>query len=127
VIYGSDVRNARGGRNGRDDDRYGQDDRYGTRADRRDTRLGFDRGYQDGITKAQEDTRDGDRYDPARHDWYKSGDRGYNSQSGSREDYRSAYRSGFVQGYDNAYRQNGNTNTGNQGTGGIWGRITGNR
>jgi len=120
VIYGSDVRNSRNGR----DDRYGQNDQYGTRSDRRDTRLGFDQGYRDGITKAQEDTRDGDRYDPARHDWYKSGTRGYNSQNGSREDYRTAYRSGFVQGYDNAYRQNGNINSDNQRTGSIWERIT---
>jgi hypothetical protein len=123
VIYGSDVRNSRNGR----DDRYGQDDRYGRAdryGDRRDSRLGFDQGYRDGITKAQEDTRDGDRYDPARHDWYKSGTRGYESRYGTREDYRSAYRSGFVQGYDEAYRRNGNTNTGSQGTGSIWERIT---
>ena len=123
VIYGSDVRNSRNGR----DDRYGQDDRYGRAdryGDRRDSRLGFDQGYRDGITKAQEDTRDGDRYDPARHDWYKSGTRGYESRYGTREDYRSAYRSGFVQGYDEAYRRNGNTNTGSQRTGSIWERIT---
>ena len=109
VIYGSDTwgRNDRwGDRNDdrwgdRNDDRWGRNDRYG---DRGYSRQAFDQGYRDGITKAQEDTRDGDRYDPARHDWYKSGTRGYDSRYGTRDDYRAAYRSGFVQGYDSAYR-----------------------
>lgn len=126
VIYGSDVygRNDRWGN--RDDDRWGRDDRYG---DRRYARQGYDQGYRDGITKAQEDSRDGDRYDPARHDWYKSGTRGYDSRYGTRDDYRAAYRSGFVQGYDNAYRGDVRTTDRDRDrdrqTGSIWERITG--
>jgi hypothetical protein len=125
VIYGSDVygRNDRWG--SRNDDRWGgRDDRIG---DRRYARQGFDQGYRDGITKAQEDTRDGDRYDPARHDWYKSGNRGYDSRYGTREDYRADYRSGFVQGYDSAYRGNRTTTDRDRDrqTGSIWETITG--
>jgi hypothetical protein len=126
VIYGSDTwgRDDRWG--DRNDDRRGRDDRYG---DRSYSRQAFDQGYRDGITKAQEDSRDGDRYDPARHDWYKSGNRGYDSRYGTRDDYRSAYRSGFVQGYDNAYRGDSRTtdrdrDRDRQGDS-IWERITG--
>lgn len=109
--YGRDDRNGRDDRYGRNDDRVVRDQRYPD--DRRIGRqsAGFDQGYRDGVAKAQEDMRDGDRYDPARHGWYKDADRGYNSRYGSRDDYRAAYRSGFVDGYDNTYRDNRNTNT----------------
>jgi hypothetical protein len=130
VIYGSDVRNGRNDRYGRDD-RYGQDDRYGRNGQygRQSGQygrqsIGFDQGYNDGIAKAQEDMRDGDRYDVARHAWYKSADRGYNSRYGSKEDYRTEYRSGFVEGYDNTYRS-GRVDTSRSGNGSIWDRISG--
>jgi hypothetical protein len=66
--------------------------------------------------------RDGDRYDPARHDWYKSGNRGYDSRYGTREDYKATYRSGFVEGYDSTYNSSrvGTSQSG----GSIWDRIT---
>ena len=125
VIYGRDTyENDRWGRN---DDRYGRDDRWGDRRypdNRRISQYGFDQGYRDGVAKAQEDSRDGDRYDPARHDWYKSGTRGYDSRYGTREEYRTAYRSGFVQGYDDTYRRSGG-NTNPERRGSIWERITG--
>ena len=134
VIYGSDVRNGRDDRYGRDgrDDRYGRDDRNGRndqygRNDRYGRQsVGFDTGYRDGIAKAQEDMRDGDRYDPARHGWYKDANRGYDSRYGTREDYREAYRSGFVEGYDNTYRS-GRVDTPRSGSGSIWEQITGRR
>jgi len=116
VIYGSDVGSARGDRNdpNRDRDRDGRaiprwpgDSR--DYSDRRFDRVGFDQGYRDGLAKAQEDVRDDDRYDPARHGWYKSADRGYASRYGDKDDYRSVYRSGFVQGYDDGYRPYRNT------------------
>ena len=59
--------------------------------------------------------RDRDRYDPARHGWYRSADRGYNSRYGSREDYRSEYREGFLAGYEEAYgRDNSRTRSGSR-------------
>lgn len=61
---------------------------------------GYRRGYEDGAVKGREDVRDGDRFDPARHGWYRSGDRGYNSRYGSREAYREDYRRGFLAGYE---------------------------
>src|SRR5688572_20544795 len=63
--YGRDDRNDRNDRYGRNDGRV-RDQRY---PDDRGIRqsAGFDQGYRDGVAKAQEDMRDGDRYDPARH------------------------------------------------------------
>lgn len=63
----------------------------------------FRRGYDDGIVKGREDDEDGDSFDPARHSWYRSGDRGYTSRLGSRETYRSEYRRGFLAGYESAH------------------------
>ena len=73
---------------GRSDSQYG----YASEA--------YRRGYDDGVTKGREDTRDGDSFDPARHGWYRDGDRGYNSRYGSRDEYRSEYRRGFLAGYE---------------------------
>jgi len=66
--------------------------------------VAFRTGYQDGVTKAQEDTRDGDKYDPARHGWYKSANRGYDSRYGTRDQYAADYRDGFLDGYRANYR-----------------------
>ena len=114
VIYGSD----RGGYdgvyqdgNGRDRraERRGYPDRtqdgrgiYGERS------VAFQNGSRDGYVKGQEDVRKNRSFDPVRHDWYQSANRGYNSRYGTREDYRDAYRAGFRAGYDDAYRGRSN-------------------
>ena len=64
---------------------------------------GFRKGHDDGVAKGREDVGDGDSFDPARHSWYRSADRGYNSRYGSREEYRSEYRRGFLEGYESAH------------------------
>jgi hypothetical protein len=124
--YGRDDRSGRDDRYGRDDP-YGRDDRAGRNGSYARISAAYNQGRNDGVTKAREDMRDGDRYDPARHGWYKSGDRGYNSRYGSRADYRDDYRAGFVDGYDNTYRDNRNTtdrdDNGRDGVS-IWDRIT---
>jgi hypothetical protein len=58
---------------------------------------------RDGITKGREDATRNRQYDPDRHSWYRSADRGYNSRYGSRESYRTQYRAGFVAGYEDAH------------------------
>ena len=63
----------------------------------------FRRGYDDGVVKGREDVRDGDSFDPARHSWYRSADRGYNSRFGSRDEYRAEYRRGFLAGYESEH------------------------
>jgi hypothetical protein len=62
-------------------------------------------GFNDGVEKGAEDARKNRSYDPLRHDWYRSADRHYESQYGSREDYKNFYRDGFKSGYDRGYRQ----------------------
>jgi hypothetical protein len=64
---------------------------------------GLSEGYEKGI----EDVRDRDPYEPARHKWYREGDRHYNNRYGSREAYKNDYRIGFREGYDRAFREAG--------------------
>ena len=63
----------------------------------------FDNGFRDGLEKGREDRGDNDSFDPVRHSWYRSGDRGYNSRYGTRDNYKLAYRDGFEAGYEQAY------------------------
>ena len=66
--------------------------------------VAYDNGYRDGLTKGREDAQDRDSYDPVRHSWYRSGDRGYNSRYGAKDAYKLAYRDGFEAGYEQSYR-----------------------
>jgi hypothetical protein len=119
VIYGSDNGYGNNGyydRSGNypygSNDRYGND-RYGNRypsseSNRYGTNsVAYDNGYRDGLEKGREDARDRNSFDPVRHSWYRSGNRGYNSRYGTRDDYKLVYRDGFEAGYQQAYRQNG--------------------
>lgn len=62
-------------------------------------------GLKDGYEKGREDARDSDRYDPARHKWYREGDHDYEREYGSREQYARVYRQAFREGYDRGYRE----------------------
>lgn len=115
VIYGDDRRATRD----RDERYRDRDERYRNRDERYRDRDGRDRddrayghnrvatqnGERDGYEKGREDGRDGDSYDPIRHGWYRSGDRGYNDRYGTRGDYKLAYRDGFEAGYERGYRE----------------------
>ena len=75
---------------------------------RNDLRFGSDaaeNGYRDGLLKGREDADDRDDYDPSRHSWYRSADRGYERDYGSPDDYREQYRRAFLEGYNEAYRR----------------------
>jgi len=83
-------------------------DVYGSRPDDRVygyNRVATQNGERDGYEKGREDARDRDSYDPVRHGWYRSGDRGYNNRYGTRDDYKLAYREGFESGYERGYRE----------------------
>jgi hypothetical protein len=111
VIYGDDrgaVRNRderyrdRNTRTSRPRDVYGSypnDRGYGNNS------VAFQSGERDGYEKGREDARDNDSYDPVRHSWYRSGDRGYNNRYGTRDDYKLVYRDGFESGYERGYRE----------------------
>jgi flagellar biosynthesis/type III secretory pathway protein FliH len=65
----------------------------------------FQYGVDDGYEKGVEDARKNRSFDPLRHEWYRSGDRHYDSRTGSRQEYKDVYRQGFQQGYDRGYRE----------------------
>ena len=64
----------------------------------------FDNGARDGFEKGQEDARKNRSYDVRRHEWYRKGDRHYESRYGSRQEYENVYRRGFQQGYEQGFR-----------------------
>jgi hypothetical protein len=66
-------------------------------------RIGFDKGYEDGLRRGRDDGEDGDRYDVTRDGRYRDGDHGYRSSYGSRFNYVRSYRSGFELGYQDGY------------------------
>jgi hypothetical protein len=121
-----------GGRSGRAvprDGRYG-DPRYGGPGYGRHPGYGrggalysvaSDRGYADGYGKGLDDVRSRRRFDPTRHKWYRSGDRGYNRQYGPRDDYRIVYRDAFQAGYERAFRERGAYGSRYPGRSGGWG------
>ena len=65
----------------------------------------FDNGARDGYEKGQEDTRKNRNFDPLRHSWYRSGDRHYENDYGSRDQYKNIYREGFQRGYERGYQE----------------------
>jgi hypothetical protein len=62
-------------------------------------------GFNDGVEKGAEDARKNRSFDPLRHEWYRSGDRHYESRYGSREQYKDIYREAFRAGYERGYRE----------------------
>ena len=120
VIYGEGSYDARSAY-GTYDDRYGQYPDYDRGVERRgqvrDPRYGdprvndrleyspaFQQGYRDGLDKGREDGNERERFDPNRHSWYRSADRGYDDDYGSRSQYQVRYREGFQSGYSEGFR-----------------------
>lgn len=101
---------------GRGQDRYGN--RYPSSRDGYSryayNTVPYDNGYRDGLEKGREDARDRDSFDPVRHGWYRSGNRGYNNRYGTKDQYKLVYRDGFEAGYAQAYRQNGGIRSGSR-------------
>lgn len=65
--------------------------------------VAYDNGYRDGYQAGVNDARDRHRFDPIGESRYRSGDRGYEREYGSREDYRADYRDAFRRGYEEGY------------------------
>lgn len=70
------------------DDRYGYEDAY---------RIGHDKGYQDGLKRAEKGRSSGAGQDLARDARYRKGDAGYKKAYGSRQEYIAGYRDGYEQ------------------------------
>ena len=104
VIYGENVYEGYANRYPIDRGVYrdGRDRGYGDRE--RYTTPAFQNGYRDGLSKGRDDGNDNDRFDAARHSWYRSATRGYENEYGSRSAYQTMYREGFEAGYADGYR-----------------------
>jgi hypothetical protein len=66
-------------------------------------RMGYSRGYQDGLGRGADEGRDHEGYDYRHEKAYRCADAGYRDWYGSRYEYSSGYRSGFEIGYRQAY------------------------
>ena len=86
-----------------------RDPRYGTSDPYYNGRYGYgtqayDQGYRDGLEKGREDGKGNNRYDVNRHSWYRSANRGYDDDFGTRSEYQVRYRDGFQAGYAEGFR-----------------------
>jgi hypothetical protein len=70
---------------------------------RRVNNVAFDNGYADGYEKGLADARDHRSADPTRQGWYRSADRNYDPQYGTKAQYAIVYRDGFKSGYQAGY------------------------
>jgi len=64
---------------------------------------GYRTGYSDGYMAGYRDTIDSVARNYSRHNEYSKGDRAFNKEYGTVEDYRDGYRQGFESGYDTGY------------------------
>ena len=67
--------------------------------------LAVQNGVNDGYEKGLDDARKNRSFDPLRQEWYRSGDRHYDSRYGSREQYKDLYRQGFREGYERGFNE----------------------
>jgi len=65
--------------------------------------LASNNGLRDGYEAGANDARDRHDFDPLGESRYRSGDRGYEKNYGSRDDYRARYRTAFREGYEQGY------------------------
>lgn len=98
--------NGRNGDGGYGNGGYGTyDPRYGGNGQRPGSySIAHENGARDGLEKGREDMRKNRSFDPRRHEWYREGDRHYESRYGSRDQYKDEYRRGFNAGYDQGFR-----------------------
>jgi len=64
----------------------------------------YEQGYEDGLRTGASDAWQGQSYEPERSHFYKHGAGGFLSVFGSRASYASAYRDGFLRGYEEGYQ-----------------------
>jgi hypothetical protein len=63
----------------------------------------FQTGFTDGYEAGLDDGRDRRRFDPVGEGRYRSGDRGYRGDYGTRDAYKFRYREAFREGYESGY------------------------
>lgn len=69
-------------------------------------------GYNDGLREGADDRANGHSYRPTNDTGYRLATNGYQSQFGSKDQYRSSYRQAYQQGYQQGYNGGGNNGYG---------------
>ncbi len=77
---------------------------WGADRERGPSQIAFNYGYNDGFERGTRAARRHQAFDPDDEGWYRSADRHYDHEYGSRDRYRAAYRDGFLRGYERGYR-----------------------
>lgn len=80
----------------------GRDYRYEAYAGR----IGFEKGYEDGLKHGRKDGHHHESYEPTHDRKYRDGDHGYRSSYGPRYEYVRGYRRGYEEGYHDGYEAN---------------------
>jgi hypothetical protein len=109
--------NGNNGNYGNNGGYYGNNGSYNNGYGNNLYRVAQQNGYRDGLSKGQQEAREGDRYNPQSSSSYKNGLNGYDRNYGSRDAYKQAYRQAFLQGFErgyNQYRNNGGYNNRNR-------------
>ena len=83
------------------DDRYRGNGYYGN--DAYNGRVGYDTGYQDGVTMARDDQYRNKPFNPNPRGRFDDRDHGYRREYGDKSAYRSQYTDGYRAGYQSTY------------------------
>ena len=70
-------------------------------------RAAYDNGYREGLRHGEEAARDRKPFQVEREKDYRKADEGYNRSYGDKDRYRDMFRSGFADGYREAYNRYG--------------------
>lgn len=68
-------------------------------------RDGYNRGYSEGTRQGELDGRRGRPFEYSTNPAFRNADRGYDQRNGNRQEYVTAYRNGFVDGYRSGYNR----------------------
>jgi len=92
----------RGDRDGDRDGRYRNNGYYGSGYygnNAYDSRVGYDAGYQDGVTMAREDQYKNKPFNPNPRARFEDRDHGYRREYGDKNSYKAEYSDGYRAGY----------------------------
>lgn len=68
-------------------------------------RAAYDNGYREGLKHGEKDGRRGASFEYGHERTYQQADKGYQRRYGSFDVYRQSFRTGYVDGYSQAYRR----------------------
>jgi hypothetical protein len=82
-----------------------RNDNYGEWSRRNAVQVARQQGYSYGMNVGAADAQRGQRFNPQRSRYYRSGSAGYSSSYGNRGVYRQVFRDAFIQGYRDGFQR----------------------